>query len=206
MFQLSDVIIINGKRHLLIAQTVPFNFNPELYGVIPDPFHINCLNGYWTEYEVIEERLNVKRLYINSTRYKLINGVKAKKTKGNDMISLGHHLYKNLNILENYTGSLMLGSGTLLKYISNLGYADAYAYKEVIEVDFIDGKIVNITDYSKEVEEVRKTIVERKNEFTPLSFTKDKLDPEAEKILEQTFSLRYEEKCWWLEKDKEKVC
>ena len=122
------------------------------------------------------------------------------------MISLGHHLYKNLNILENYTGSLMLGSGTLLKYISNLGYADAYAYKEVIEVDFIDGKIVNITDYSKEVEEVRKTIVERKNEFTPLSFTKDKLDPEAEKILEQTFSLRYEEKCWWLEKDKEKVC
>lgn len=75
--QISDEYIINGVSKSVVAMSEPMCFNPKDYGIIPHSRCTACWRGYWCEYEIQEESLVLKKLFINTENqeYPDFNGV-----------------------------------------------------------------------------------------------------------------------------------
>lgn len=213
--QVEDCYKHRRKRYSLVAILGDIGFDPKDYGVIPVGRCTACWRGYWCEYNVTSKGLFLQNLYINTedNKYPPIKGVNVSDIEYDDCISLsfkdgeviktpsktekhmGHREYKNLNIPIRFTGKVLLGSDFIRDYYIHMGFQRSWAYKELIEFEFKDGKLINRTDHSSTAAKLREILD---------ASDVDPAHPDGGNIpqfVEDSFSLDYATKAWWLDRE-----
>ncbi|MDO5293417.1 MAG: hypothetical protein Q4F05_11780 [bacterium] len=157
--QQPDSYFYQSEKYSYIASKgkhISATFHPGDYGITPASICTNCYAGYFCEFQVLHGKLLLQTLQINSkeNKYPAINGVLP--LLPNDAPGYqGYHVYENLTLPMDYTGSLILGKGFLNKYYIHTGFQHAWSYKNVIELIFKDGQLVEQHDYSDLIERLR---------------------------------------------------
>lgn len=197
--QIGDTFKFKGEDYSIVAISTPIGFNPQNYGITPEPICTACWNGYWCEYEISDTGIFLKDLYINSKDdyYPEINGVSPqnKKKEGKRQHQyMGHHLYKNLNISLEYTGKILVGKGFLREYYIHMGYQRAWAYEVLEELVFQKGKLIKTFQHNEMARKIRE-------EIDSESSNKEKTskDINIPLFVEKSFSLDMKDKAWWIE-------
>ena len=214
--QIQDCYKHRRKEYSLVAKQGQICFKPEEYGLKPMAVCTACWRGYWCEYNVNSKGLFLKNLYIftDDNKYPPINGVNVSEIEYDDCIQctigedgewirkkaktekhMGHREYKNLNIPIKYTGKLLLGNDFLREYYIHMGFQQGWAYRELLEFEFKEGKLVQKNDYSEAAEKMRKKLDESGI---------DPSHPEGDDIplfVENSFSQDYGIKAWWLKEE-----
>lgn len=89
--------------------------------------------------------------------YPFINGVAVSKDDdGRAITQDGHYVYHNLNIPIFYTGDLYIGSYFVPECYIHMGYQMDIAYKKVLKLSCMEGRVMNVEDLSKKVARKRK--------------------------------------------------
>lgn len=208
--QIEDIFCIDGQSFDIIAETAPITFSPEEYGFSPTPICTACWSGYWCEYGIQDNRLCLDKLYISNTEdiYPDLNGVSVSPveyedctvyTRGETRIEsypkyMGHRLYAGIALPIKYTGRILVGADFLNEYYIHMGFQHPYAYKTLLEFCFEDGVLMMKTDYSDFGERLRAKI-----DLGDPSWKYDGAD--LWDFIENSFSLDYSEKCWWMHED-----
>lgn len=196
--QIGDKFTFKGDDYSIVAISTPIGFNFQNYGITPEPICTACWNGYWCEYEISDTGIFLKNLYINSKDdyYPEINGVRPvddEKEGQKRYQYMGHHLYKNLSIPLEYTGKILVGKGFLREYYIHMGYQRAWAYENLRELIFENGKLMETFDHGEMAKKLRKEIdaqtnnKERANGNVNISM-----------FIEKSYSLNMEDKAWWI--------
>lgn len=191
--QMGDRFKFDGKDYTIVALSERIRFNPKDYGIMPEAVCTACWNGFWCVFNIKDEGIFLEGLYINSKdgNYPPINGVKPMSgdENGIEFSYLGHHLYKGINLKIPYTGKLLVGGDFIPEYYIHMGYQRACGYRELVELVFKDGMLVETNDQSKIAAQIREGIKYPKNDI----HNKKKRD-----FIEDSFSLDYGIKAWWL--------
>ncbi len=194
--QIGDRFKLNNDEFSIVAINSPLQFIPENYGITPAMRTTACWRGYWCVYNITDTGIYVEDLYINSKdeKYPEISGVLPvfdDKTSER-FLYMGHHMYKGLNIKIPYTGKILVGSSFLREYYIHMGFQRPWAYKILKELIFDNGNLIEIIDHSDKAEEIRNKIKLDKT-------FDDKLKSDIPKFVEESFSLDFNTKAWWLE-------
>ena len=191
--QVGDKFFMKGKNYSIVAMTTPLEFHPSKLGITPQYVTTACWAGFWCVYNVTEEGIFLKDLYVNSKddNYPKIEGIDAIEEEPNSYSYMGHHLYKNLNMKIDYTGKILVGRNFINEYYIHMGYQRPWAYEVLIELVFENGKLIEKNDESNTAEELRKQL---KNEESLLK----KGEENISKFVNNSFSLDYNTKAWWL--------
>jgi len=100
---------------------------------------------------------------------------------------------KGVNLAMKYTGQIVVGAGFLLEYYLHMGYQRAWAYKILLEFVFKEGKLIETIDHSSMADKLRTEINEDPKGFM------DKIRGNIGHYVDESFSLDFASKCWWLE-------
>jgi len=176
--QIEDFVRYRENKYSLVSFSRPLGFNPKMFDLVPMGISTGCWKGYWCGYEVTSKGLVLQNLFIHTKDdvYPPVNGVNVSEIEYQecmriseedgkyvqipDMIPkhMGHREYKNLNIFTKYSGKIILGKGFIGRYYIHMGYQRAYAYEELIELGFRNGKLVSEKDISDEAARIREDI------------------------------------------------
>lgn len=213
--QIGDEFKFDGNDYTIVAKSAPIMFNPRDYGITPKSRCTACWSGYWCVYNIKQDGIYLEDLYINSSdnNYPEILGVKPEPEKEqtvkitSDVTSaekkrltkiikeinrpyFGHHLYKGINIKMPYTGKILVGNGFISNYYIHMGYQRPWAYKNLIELVFVDGELVEKNDQSEIAKYLRGKIEQGEIEYERKG--------NGKKFVDECFSLDYDIKAWWL--------
>ncbi len=193
--QIGDRFRLEDIEYSVVAISNPIKFDPRVYGITPVPACTACWRGYWCVYKITEEGIFLEDLYINSQDdyYPEIHGVLPVygDTERNRFKYMGHHLYKDLHLKLNYAGKILVGREFLEEYYIHMGYQRAWSYNTLKEFVFSDGVLVEINDQSEIAEKIRK-IINENEDFD------NKLRHNIADFVNESFSLDYDKKAWWL--------
>ncbi|MBR0342452.1 MAG: hypothetical protein IJH64_09495 [Oscillospiraceae bacterium] len=209
--QIPDTYRYKSKVYEIVAMTNPMGFDPRDYGLEPHSSCTACWRGYWCEYVIKYGKLIMERLllynqdgnypdfngvHVSPQEYKEIEyresfdeGEKLKKKTIPD--NWGHRTY-NANMKMDYTGKIVLGKGFLDEFYIHMGFQRPWAYKDLKEFDFKDGKLISVTDHSAFAEKLREKIREDPEGF---DHTLRRTIPT---FIDESFSLDAAIKAWWI--------
>lgn len=191
--QIGDKFTFRGSDYSIVAISTPIKFKPIQFGITPLSVGTACWAGYWCEYDISEEGIVLKNLYINSkdNNYPPINGVEA-EGEDKDFKYMGHHLYKNVGIPIKYTGKILVGKDFLREYYIHMGYQRAWAYQTLVEFIFEDGSLLDTVDHSQMAEKLREEI--KKDTGKPKPY----IEQDIPRFVKNSFSLDIDVKAWWM--------
>jgi hypothetical protein len=110
-------------------------------------------------YIITESQLFLEGFWFNpvDNEFPLINGIKPiKLTRESGLLGIGFkNEYKNLNKKIPFNGSIWVAKDFIDSEYVHMGFQSLTAYRTVLKFDFKDGKIMNVEDNSKQVEEAR---------------------------------------------------
>ena len=205
--QISDIYKHKRNKYNLVALSDPIGFEPKDYGLDPQASCTACRRGYWCEYDIREDGLYLDKLFLHNGEgnYPDFNGVSAispeyeeleyiegssnKRGRRKFPKNMGHWTYDNANLLIPYTGKILLGDKFLREYYIHMGYQQAFAYEILLEFVFENGKLIESIDHSDKVKKMRESM-----DLDELIGRND-----VTKFVNDSFSLDYKTKAWWLE-------
>ena len=218
--QINDTYRYLGKEYSLIARDAPMGFDPRSYGFHPVCILTACWRGYWCEYEVEENCLFLKQLFIanknddypdfNGTQVEPLEYVEWKSPISRDRdgnliyetISMpanaGHRNYK-VKIFMPYTGTIVMGDGFMREYYKHDDFQRAWEYREVKELKFLKGELQTVTDHSAFVAELRRIAGDDPplfNQVTHFQIPEQNDNP---------FSSDLKDKFWWFAEEEFEV-
>lgn len=156
--QIKDVFRIGDLDFCLVSISEPINFDPEIYGIIPESSCTACYRGYFCEYEVMDSGIFLRKLCINAkdNYYPPIEGIGPwLDEEGRWYHECGHHIYKGLNIKINYTGKILIGGEKVNWGFQKYGFLDPWAYEHLEELVFENGSLIKRTDQSQTAARIR---------------------------------------------------
>lgn len=207
--QIGDIYQYHNKNYTIVALSSGILFDPKNFGLEPHARFTACWRGYWCEYAIIDDELVLKDLYIFNLdeKYPSFNGVEVSppefeeyerysgNVKKSEKVTLpahfGHRVYRDVNLHIPYTGKILLGDGFMKEYCINMGFQRSWAYKELIELIFEEGLLLDCNDLSH-IAEAQREAMKKRNE--------DPQHPDGgniPKFVEDSFSLDYADKAWW---------
>lgn len=148
--QVSDKFVFNGDVYSLIGIIGTSLASPEQFGMKAEMIHTACYRGFYATYELTEEALHLKEFTLRekSGNYLPINGIEA-ENKNNQAT------YHGLNILIPFTGRIRLAKDFIEELYIHMGFQKPSAFKTVLDVTLGLGRVMNIQDRSKEMEQKR---------------------------------------------------
>lgn len=209
--QIGDIYKYRKNKFTIVALSNAIQFNPKDYGLEPHASSTACWRGYWCEYNITDDGLFLQNLYLFNSEgnYPPLNGIevspqefkeydcynfkKKKSEKVTRPLHMGHRIYKNVNMPVPYTGKILLGDGFLQEYYIHMGFQRGWAYQKLIELIFEEGILLECNDLSHIAKAQRENI---KNQGKDTRYPDDSNIP---KFVNESFSLDYADKAWWME-------
>jgi hypothetical protein len=206
--QISDQVVYHGKPHSLAGINGSGLFDPSEHGIRPVMISTACWRGYHCTYEVADgsllltavniglgeedasaaERGEGPRLFGKVPHRYTIHGECMDLSTGEMQTSWRSSDFRcdGLRELVPFTGGLLLGDGFLPELYVHMGFHPAWKFREVHELLFERGKVIQEADRSAEMAEFREMLAGR-----PL----EPGDPEdregIERWVERCFSREY---------------
>ena len=150
--QIGDKYRFNDENYAVVAISERVDWHPTMIGLQPRHVITACWRGYWCGYEVSQTGFFLEDLYIHThnDKYPKINGKKPVSEKG-----AIHQHYEQLHIPINYNGNILVGAGFMSEHYIHGGLQRFWGYKTLLELMFVDGKLVKTVDYSALANAVR---------------------------------------------------
>lgn len=188
--QISDQIFYCNENYSIVAIENEWSFTPQSYGLKPVATSTACYRGYYTKYSVIDDYLLLNQLNIglNETKLPPFNGVVARKSKYFKLNSF--YEYSDVNLPINYSGGLIVGFDFLREFYVHMRFHRAHCYKQVYELIFDKGKLIESINHNKSMEEVRNNITTIKETNHDSIMTSDEIND----FVSDSFSLKYDKK------------
>lgn len=154
--QISDRICFDGEEFSIIGVKGDF-FTPRQFGMEPEKIHTACYRGFFATYELTDEFLLLRKLTIKEKQgnYQAISGVEPQ---------IGEHvaIYSGLAEVVFFKGQLTLAKDFISEYSTHtIGYQPPRAFKTVLEITFEDGRVIEIKDRSKEMNQKRGSFLDQ---------------------------------------------
>ena len=203
--QIGDTYQYQKKEFTIVALSSAMLFDPKDFGLEPHASSTACWRGYWCEYAIDNEQLLLRNLYLfnSDNKYPPFNGVEVSPPEfkeytnhGRKKLTMpahfGHRIYKDVDMPIPYTGKVLLGDGFMREYYIHMGFQRSWAYKELIELVFEEGILLECNDLSHIAKAQREAIAQ------------GTIDPRRSsgsgmrKFVEDSFSLDYPDKAWWI--------
>lgn len=174
--QYSDTIQYEGKSSSIIENPLKLSlFHPLDFGIAPLARTTANHRGYICDYAIAGGRLELSMLAVNSSDgiYPVINNVEAEEphweevkirdqSNGEEktrrsLSNMGYHIYRDLGLAIDYSGMFTIGNDMDWMLVPH-GFLTipAWAYREVLELEFEGGALVKASDISLSFEEQRK--------------------------------------------------
>ncbi len=90
-----------------------------------------------------------------------------------------------------YTGKMLLGRDFQYEYYEHMGYQQARSYLTVYEFEFKDGVLINASDLSDCVAELREDLKDDPDMLKEIYH-------DASSYVDNSFARNYENKAWWI--------
>ena len=208
--QIGDKYKYQKQEFTIVALSSRMLFDPKDFGLEPNSRSTACWRGYWCEYDITDEELLLKNLYIFNSegKYPPLNGVEVsppefkeyecyrgnrkKREKVSMPAHFGHRVYRDVNLPISYTGRILLGADFMQEYYIHMGFQRGWAYKKLVELVFEEGVLLESNDLSHIAKAQRETM--RGQGENPRH-------PDAgniPKFVDESFSLDYTDKAWWI--------
>ena len=143
----------------IVSSTNPFPFDPKDYGIVPFPRCTACHRGYWCCYTAVDNQFVLDDLFINTQDdiYPSICGITA-TVEDNRAMYMNHHIYRRLHIPIDYTGKLLVGRNAIPTYYVDGIFNDPWKYKDLKELIFENGLLVDMIEQSDTAKDIRKLV------------------------------------------------
>lgn len=148
--QISDTFLFKGEEYELIGVAGGDLISPEQYGMRPMMMHTACYRGFYATYELTDDGLYLRELTLREENgeYKPIDGVLPDKEEHQAS-------YHNLNVRTSFSGKLRLAKDFIRELYVHMGFQKPSAFRTVLDVTLKEGKVIELRDRSKEMEEIR---------------------------------------------------
>lgn len=204
--QFGDIYQYQSKDYTIVGLSSGSPFDPRAFDLEPNSVCSACWRGYWCDYSIIDDELVLKDLYIHNDddKYPPLNGVEVSppefeehecytRKKKREMVTIpahfGHRVYRDVGLPIPYTGKILLGAGFLWEYHIHGGFQRGWAYKELIELIFEEGLLLDYHDLSHIAEAQREAIKMRDQDPQHSS--------QILKEIEDRFLADYRDEAWW---------
>jgi hypothetical protein len=158
--QFSDPVKYRGKRYAIVGKNGTGLFDPTLHDMKPVGKCSACWRGFVCTYAVEGGRLLLDAFAVCLDNLApVLFGVSPKPDEGR--IRLFDAVYKRLNHRVTYTGGLLLADGFIDELYVHMGFHPAWKYREVHELVFQDGTLVQEDDRSEQIAEFRRELGNR---------------------------------------------
>jgi len=162
--QISDTFIFKGEEYSLIGIEGSGLNLPLVFGMIPEEMSTACYRGYYATYELTEKAMLYLRemtLRARGGEYLPIEGVMPDE-KGNKKTENSLYLddimsrtYRDLDVRVMFSGRIRLATGFIQDLYIHMGFQKASSFKTVYDITLKYGKIFEIKDRSKDMEQKR---------------------------------------------------
>ncbi len=159
--QFPDEFVLNRTQYALEPNTGLFT--PQPWGVYPQATCTACWRGFVAQYALANNRLHLAELRMSLGHFEgttfvpewgpPINGVAP--VAPDSHLAVFNNIYPNLNLKLAFTGQLLLGRDFIRELYVHMGFAPAWKYREVFELTFEQGFLVNQRNISQAMEKFR---------------------------------------------------
>jgi hypothetical protein len=183
--QFSDSASYRGKDYSIAGKNGEGLFDPSEHGMKPVGRCSACWRGFVCAYRVEGRALFLDRLsiYLDGAAPDLF-GVQPIRSR--PRFGLFDVVYEALCHKVPYTGGLLLAREFIKELYVHMGFHPAWKYREVHELIFKNGELLEESDRSREIAELRQEIADR-----PLEPGQSASRSEIERWITQCFSQEY---------------
>jgi hypothetical protein len=148
--QIPDTFLFNGDEYSLIGMTEGMLVTPEQFGMEPEMLHTACYRGFYATYELTDEALYLREVTLREKngKYLPIGDIQPK-------IEDYQATYHGLSEVIPFTGKIRLAKDFIKELYIHMGYQKPTAFKTVLDITLKEGKVVEIRDRSKAMEQKR---------------------------------------------------
>ncbi len=149
--QIHDKVCYTTTEYNLVGQNGAGLFEPSVYQLFPQMLHTACWRGYICSYAVEQLDLLLTGLTIRTLdgQYPPLSGISPIEAGYGAMRYLGLHLPLAFH------GNLLLGAEFIHEKYVHMGFQAPQAYRQVVELTFLAGKLVSAQDRSAEFAKLR---------------------------------------------------
>ncbi len=157
--QIPDTYIFEKKKYEFIAISEPIGFDPRDYGLKPNAPSTACWRGYWCEYGIKQSGLILEQFLIYNADgdYPPFNDIEPSLNERDATY--------RVHLKIDFTGKIVIGRGFINKYYVHGGFQRAWAFKEVKEIVFDKGNVIEVIDHSEEVKDLRRQYDKNPDKF-----------------------------------------
>lgn len=152
--QIPDTFIYEKQEYELVGLSGEGLPTAEFFGMKPKTLHTACWRGYYMTFEIKDNKLFLKDLFLRTRngKYKSVNGIKPKK---HDEFGMTIRKYENIDYQVPFTGKIRLAKDFIDELYIHMGFQKPSAFKTVIDFTLKNGQIIKIEDISKVFEKKR---------------------------------------------------
>lgn len=155
--QFPDMVSYRDRSFVLAGIDGNGLFDPLAHGLSPKGKCSACWRGFVVEYVVADGQLDLVRLNLSTDENPpLLFGV-APQAKGNDRTILDF-AYLDLRRRTQFTGGLLIADDFIRELYVHMGFHPAWKFREVHELIFDDGRLVEAEDRSEAMADVRRKL------------------------------------------------
>lgn len=138
--QIEDTLRLEGDTYTLIACSGEL-VHPRQFGMAPAALHGACTRGWYCAFEIDDVHLVLRALTLRCAdgRYLPVAGAQPRVDRRARVAS-----YDDLALRVRHTGRLRIGLGAM----QPRGARTPIAYRSVLDVDLLDGRVEQIIDRS----------------------------------------------------------
>lgn len=183
--QISDSFIFEGRDYAIAGKKGTGLFDPTLYDMTPVGRCSSCWRGFVCTYAIEEQHLILDRLEIHLDKpAPPLFGVQPVPQSSSSPVF--DAVYENLQHHVSYTGGLLLARDFIQELYVHMGFHPAWKYREVHELIFKDGRLIEHTDCTERMAELRRKLAQK-----PLGPEKN-TGPKIRRWIGECFSEDYE--------------
>ena len=150
--QMPDSFLLQDKKYSIAGVNGVGLYVPQEHNLEPLPRITSCWRGYVCTYKSPEDKLVLDTLQVNLGRAgPPIEGVEPVFSNS----CLFDNTYKEMDLPVNFTGGLLVADGFVHDLYVHMGFHPAWKYETVFELVVSQGRVLETSDVSREMSELR---------------------------------------------------